>query len=78
MKKEIKQYTFQPEKLMTIKKASEVLGVEYRQLLDGVNSGQINYYQVSKSLRKVLPSEVLSCMLRNNKHEKEANSDRKK
>lgn len=53
------------EKLLTIKRASIVLGVEYRQLLAGVARGAVPSYSVAKSRKMVKPSEVLASMRSN-------------
>lgn len=49
-------------KLHTIKSASSILGIQYRQLLDAVNNKTIPYYQVHKSRRMLKLEEVLSIM----------------
>lgn len=60
-----KQDTIIVEKLITVKQAAAVLGVEYRQLLVGVASGAVPSYSIAKSRKMVKPSEVLASM-RNN------------
>lgn len=55
------------EPLLTIKQAAKVLGIEYRQLLRGVEAGQIPFYQIGKSRRMVRVSEILSSICSNHK-----------
>ena len=50
------------EKLLTIKQASQVIRIQYRMLLEAVHQRQVPYYQIHRSRKMVLPSEVLSLM----------------
>ncbi len=44
--------------LLTLKSAAEILGIQYRQLLNDVNSKKIPHYQIGKGRRLVDPSEI--------------------
>ena len=50
------------QKLHTIKSAAEIIGVQYRQLLDAVNDKTIPCYRINKSRRLVDIEEVVSIM----------------
>jgi len=50
------------QRLITLKKASELSGIPYRQILSACNTGEIPYYQISKSRRLVDIAEVISIM----------------
>lgn len=63
------------ERLMTIKKASAALGIEYRQLIRGVEAGQIPFYRVGTSRRLVRLSEVLASMRQLTSNRKENYND---
>lgn len=56
--------------LLTIKQAAIRLGIQYRQLLDATNAGEIPYYQIGKSRRLVSVSEVLDCIKHSQKETK--------
>ena len=45
--------------LFTIKYAAKQIGMQYRQLLDAVNSGEIPHYRIGKGRRLVSISEVI-------------------
>lgn len=51
--------------LVTIKKASEIIGVQYRQILNALHEGIIPHYRLGNSRMLVNVSEVISIM-RNN------------
>ena len=48
--------------LVTIKEASKIIGLQYRQILTAANEGQIPIYRLHKSRRLVNVSEVISLM----------------
>lgn len=50
------------QKLHTIKSAAEIIGVQYRQLLESCNDGTIPCYRINKSRRLVNIEEVVSIM----------------
>lgn len=50
------------EPLLTLKAASVALNIPYRQLLLEVAAGRFPFYQVGKSRRMVLASEILTSM----------------
>lgn len=51
-----------PFKLYTVKQAASLLGVQYRQVLQSLNNGQIPHYRIHKSRRMVRLDEVLAVM----------------
>ena len=48
------------ERLVTLKKASELTGVEYRQILEGARLGLFPVYSIHKSRKMIFVSEFLS------------------
>ena len=50
------------KKLHTIKSAAEIIGVQYRQLLESCNDGTVPCYRIKKSRRLVDIEEVVSIM----------------
>tara|TARA_R110002124_G_scaffold149220_1_gene315068 strand:+ start:216995 stop:217225 length:231 start_codon:yes stop_codon:yes gene_type:complete len=48
--------------LLPIPKAAKIIGVQYRQLLDAVETGNVPHYQLGKSRRLVSVPEVVSIM----------------
>lgn len=53
---------YKQPRLLTIREASIVIGVQYRQLLNSVSDGTIPYYKLDKSRRLVDPDEVMETM----------------
>lgn len=49
-------------KLYTVKAAAEIIGVQYRALLEGVNKGRVPYYRMGRSRRLVNILEVTAQM----------------
>ncbi len=47
---------------VTIKEASKIIGLQYRQLLVAANQGEIPTYRLRKSRRLVRVEEVISMM----------------
>ncbi len=50
------------ERLVSIKKAAYLIGIDYKQLLRAANAGELPLYKLGNSYRFVLVSEVLACM----------------
>ena len=48
--------------LLTIRRAAEAIGVQYRQLLKATNEGVVPFYQIGKSYRLVDTDEVCTIM----------------
>ncbi len=55
------QETQYPE-LLTIKKTAEIIGIQYRPLLEAVNVGIVPHYQLGNSRRLVSPTEIITLM----------------
>lgn len=49
-------------KLLSVRAAASALGVQYRQILEAVNTGKIPHYRLQKSRRYVRLDEVLTIM----------------
>lgn len=51
--------------LLPIKKAASLIGVQYRQLLNAVNSGDVPHYKIGTSRQLVNLAEVVAIMKKN-------------
>ena len=51
--------------LLTIKKAAQEIGIQYRQLLDAVNEGTVPHYRLRKSRKLVSIPEIIEIMKNN-------------
>jgi hypothetical protein len=58
----IEENTGQSSQLQTVSKAAQIIGVQYRQLLDAVNTNLIPHYKIGHSRRLVNISEVIAIM----------------
>lgn len=58
----IEENTGQSSQLQTIKKAACLIGVQYRQLLDAVNTNLVPHYKIGSSRKLVNVSEVIAIM----------------
>ena len=54
--------THTPPILVTIKEASKIIGIQYRQILIAADEGTIPVYKLHNSRRLVNVSEVISLM----------------
>ena len=50
------------QKLLTIKKAASIIGVQYRQLLEAVKCGDIPHYKIKSSRMLVSVPEIMAIM----------------